>query len=54
MQVKAQNKACKYKARQINVETIKNFQLALENENWEEIYKQDNVTSEFNIFLNIF
>jgi hypothetical protein len=54
LQNKPQNKACKYKVRQINEETIKNFQLALENENWEENDKQDNVNSKFNIFLNIF
>jgi hypothetical protein len=54
LQNKTQNKACKYKVRQINEETIKNFQLGLENENWDEIYKQDNVNSKFNIYLNTF
>jgi hypothetical protein len=54
--VKAQNKnkACKYKVRQINEETIKNFQSELENENWEEVYLQNDVNDKFNIFLNTF
>jgi hypothetical protein len=39
--------------RQINEDTIQNFQLALENEMCEEIYKQDNINNKFHIF-NIF
>jgi hypothetical protein len=52
-QVSTQNNVHKYELRQINEDTIQNFQLALENENWEEIHKQDNINSKFNAF-NIF
>jgi hypothetical protein len=54
LQVKVQNKnkACKYKVRQINEETIKNFQLELENENGEEVSLQNDVNDTFNIFHN--
>jgi hypothetical protein len=40
--------------RQIKEDTIQNCQLALENENWEEIQKQDSINNKFNAFLNIF
>ena len=40
--------------REINEEKIANFQLALQNENWEEVYNQENVNRKFNIFLNTF
>jgi len=53
-QVSTQNNVHKCKLRQINEDTIQNFQLALENENWEEVYKQDNINSKFSTFLNIF
>ena len=53
-QIDGQNKVCKYKVRQANEETIKNCHFALENENWEEVYKQDNINNKFNKFLNIF
>ena len=53
-QVSTQNNVHKYELRQINEDTIQNFKLALENENWEEIYKQDNINSKFTTFLNIF
>jgi hypothetical protein len=39
--------------RQIKEDTIQNFQLALEIENCEEIYKQDNINNKFHI-LNKF
>ena len=39
--------------RQNNKDTIQNFQLELENENCEEIYKQDNINNKFHIY-NIF
>jgi hypothetical protein len=39
--------------RQINEDTIQNFQLVLENEKCEEIYNQDNINNKFHIF-NIF
>jgi uncharacterized membrane protein len=56
LQVKVQNTntAYKYKVRQINDKTIKNFQSELENENWEEVYLQNDVNDKFNIFLTTF
>lgn len=53
-EINGQNKVCKYKVRQSNEEIIKYVQFALENENWEVVYKQDNINSKFNKFLNIF
>jgi hypothetical protein len=35
-------------------EKITTFKFALQNENWEEVYNQENVNSKFNIFLNVF
>jgi hypothetical protein len=52
LQTIMQNKH-KYAFREINEETIINFQSALQNENWEEVYNQKNVNRKFNIFLNI-
>jgi hypothetical protein len=40
--------------REINEEKIANFQLALQNENWEEAYNQEIVNRKFNIFLKTF
>jgi hypothetical protein len=40
--------------REINEEKITNFQQALQNENWEEVYNQENVNRKFNIFHNTF
>jgi hypothetical protein len=40
--------------REMNEGKIANFQLAVQNENWEEVYNQENVNRKFNIFLNIF
>jgi hypothetical protein len=40
--------------REINEEKIANFQLALQNENWEEVYNQEIVNRKFNSFLNTF
>jgi hypothetical protein len=51
--VSTQNIVQKYEMRQIKEDTIQNFQLALETENCEEIYKQDNINNKFHI-LNIF
>jgi hypothetical protein len=51
--VSTQNIVQKYEMRQIKEDTIQNFQLALESENCEEIYKQDNINNKFHI-LNIF
>jgi hypothetical protein len=51
--VKKQTKH-QYICREINKETITNFQIALQNENWEDVYDYGNVNSKFNIFLNIF
>lgn len=48
-----QNIVHKYELRQINEDTIQNFQLAIVIEKCEEIYKQDNIYNKFHIF-NIF
>ncbi|PNF22769.1 hypothetical protein B7P43_G06670 [Cryptotermes secundus] len=40
--------------RDINEENIVCFQRALQNENWIEVYNQENVNMKFNIFHNIF
>lgn len=40
--------------REINEEKIENFQLALQNENWDEVYNEENVNRKCNSFLNTF
>jgi hypothetical protein len=52
--VSTQNNVHKYELRQINEDTTQNFQVALENENLEEIHKQDSINSKFTTFLSIF
>jgi hypothetical protein len=43
----------KYALREINVEKITNFRSAPQNENWEEVYNQENVNNTCNTFLHI-
>ena len=52
--MRTQNIVHKYKLRQINKDTIQNFELALENDNWKDIYKQDKINNKFGTFLNTF
>ena len=40
--------------RDINDENIAYFQWALQNENWEAVYDQENVNTKFNTFHNTF
>jgi hypothetical protein len=53
LQVKKRNKHVGA-LREIDEENTANFQLALQNKNLEQVYKQENLNRKFNIFHNIF